>query len=129
MAGLAEVERINLKVRVCAERGIELLRCGPCRQVDRHLRLGRPCYVCCSVHFLHLHPGTLNQLKKRGWKQPLEFPLKKYDINIDGTYARVSFPLGNPKLRASALPTSTTTIAFYMFNDTYSQDLSKRTDH
>ena len=82
MARLAEVERINLKVGVGAERGIELLRCGPCSQVDRHLEnfdfgsvtklkifshlwLRRPCYVCCSVHFLHLHPEALNQPREK----------------------------------------------------------------
>ena len=82
MAGLAEVECINLKVGVGAERGVKLLRCGPCRKVDRHLKyvkfqisdnlkifshlwLRRPRYVCCSVHFLHLHPEALNQLRKK----------------------------------------------------------------
>ena len=39
----------------------------------------------------------LTNLERRKYWQPLEFPLKKYDINSDGTEGNFP-PLGKPKI-------------------------------
>jgi hypothetical protein len=50
---------------MCTEAGIKLLRSCSSSQVDRHLTLGRPGYVCCPSHLFQLHLAVV-------WSQVLD---------------------------------------------------------